>query len=59
MPEPGRNVLMWEETIDGGRWSVGDWDPRFQQWSNRDDPEYAIPPHRVTHWIPLPEDPSL
>lgn len=53
MPEPGRHVLMWE--VRAARWAVGSWCPRFQQWSNRDDPEYAIHPEHVSHWMLLPE----
>ena len=52
MPEPGQHVLMWETRQ--ARWSVGSWCPRYQQWSNRDDPEYAIRPEHVSHWMPLP-----
>ena len=52
MPEPGEHVLMWE--IRQARWSVGSWCPRYQQWSNRDDPEYAIRPEHVSHWMALP-----
>ena len=53
MPEPGQCVLMWE--VRQTRWAVGSWCPRFQQWSNRDDPEYAIHPEHVSHWMLLPE----
>ena len=52
MPEPGQYVLMWE--VRHARWSVGSWCPRYQQWSNRDDPEYAIHPEHVSHWMALP-----
>ena len=52
MPELGQYVLMWE--VRHTRWAVGSWCPRFQQWSNRDDPEYAIHPENVSHWMPLP-----
>ena len=52
MPKPGRHVLMWE--VRTARWAIGSWCPRFQQWSNRDDPEYAIHPEQVSHWMPLP-----
>ena len=53
MPEPGRAVLMWE--VEAARWAIGSWCPRFRQWSNRDDPEYAIHPEQVSHWMLLPE----
>ena len=53
MPEPGQYVLMWE--VRQTRWAVGSWCPKFQQWSNRDDPEYAIHPEHVSHWMPLPQ----
>jgi hypothetical protein len=53
MPTPREYVLMWE--TPSLRWSVGDWMPEYQQWSNRDDREYAIHPHQVSHWMPLPE----
>jgi hypothetical protein len=52
MPTPGRHVLMWE--VRAARWSIGSWCPRFQQWSNRDDPEYAIHPEHISHWMLLP-----
>ena len=52
MPEPGKHVLMWE--VRQARWAVGSWCPRYQQWSNRDDPEYAIRPEHVSHWMALP-----
>ena len=53
MPQPGQCVLMWE--VRHARWAVGSWCPQFQQWSNRDDPEYAIHPEHVSHWTPLPD----
>lgn len=53
MPEPGQYVLMWE--VRQTRWAIGSWCPRFRQWSNRDDPEYAIHPEHVSHWMSLPE----
>ena len=52
LPEPGQYVLMWE--VRHARWAIGSWCRRFQQWSNRDDPEYAIHPEHVSHWMPLP-----
>ena len=52
IPKPGKHVLMWEVRL--ARWAVGSWCPQFQQWSNRDDPEYAIHPEHVSHWMPLP-----
>lgn len=55
MPPSREYVLMWE--TPSLRWSVGDWMPEYQQWSNRDDREYAIHPHQVSHWLPLPDAP--
>lgn len=56
MPPEREYVLMWE--TPSLRWSVGSWASEWQQWSNRDDPEYAIHPHQVSHWIPLPSEPK-
>lgn len=53
MPTEREHVLMWE--TPSLRWSVGSWCPKWQQWSNRDDPEYAIHPDQVSHWMPLPD----
>ena len=53
MPAPAQYVLLWE--VRHARWAIGSWCPRFQQWSNRDDPEYAIHPEHVSHWMPLPD----
>lgn len=56
MPPEREYVLMWE--TPSLRWSVGNWCSHYQQWSNRDDKEYAIHPHQVSHWMPLPDVPS-
>lgn len=55
MPTEREHVLMWE--VPSLRWSVGYWLPEYQQWVNRDDGEYAIHPHQVSHWLPMPDSP--
>jgi hypothetical protein len=56
MPTEREYVLMWE--VPSLHWSVGCWWSEYKQWSNRDDCEYAIHPHQVSHWMPLPEPPT-
>lgn len=53
MPTEREHILMWE--TPSLRWSVGWWLPEFDGWVNRDDREYNIRRHQVSHWMPLPE----
>lgn len=53
MPTEREYVLMWE--TPSLRWSIGCWIPEHDGWVNRDDRDYSIRPHQVSHWMPLPE----